>query len=57
MTYELEPRRELQSAILKHSPEFPGGDVSGILNLVWVRLYVNIGFDKEDVINCENQTV
>ena len=48
---ELEPRSEDQLCIQKHGLELVGGDVAGIADLVEVWLKINIGLDKEDIVD------
>lgn len=51
---ELEPWREKQSAVAEHCPQFFGGDVFGIADLVGtgVEDYRCFGFDEQNVVNC-----
>lgn len=48
---ELEPRREQQRVVLEHGFELVFGDVLGGLYFVGVFFEIDVGLDKEDVID------
>ena len=49
---ELEPRSEEQAGVVELLLELLGSDVLGISDLVLVDIEINVGLDKENVVNC-----
>lgn len=52
ITDELEPRCELEIGIRKHRLEFLLGNISGIFYFIGIWQVMNIGLDKEYVVDC-----
>jgi hypothetical protein len=53
---ELEPRCKLQGRVVEHRLQSVGVDVARVAHFIEVRLQIDVGLDKEDVVDFSGQT-
>ena len=55
VAYQLEPGCELQSLVFEHRSQLFFRNVACVLDFVGIRFVVDVGFDKQDIVNYESR--